>query len=65
MKYSMIKAFYLYQNISTRANPDKLQFYLAILIIQRRCVCNETIENSRCDTLLGIKTDTKVKFDGN
>ena len=46
-----------------KANPDKFHLLLIKTDCQGMEVCNEKIENSFCEKLLGIKIDTKLKFE--
>ena len=46
-----------------KANPDKFHLLLTDTDCQGMEVCNEKIENSFCEKLLGIKIDTKLKFE--
>ena len=52
-----------FQNNSMKTNPDKIHLLLTATDCQRMEVCNEKIENSFCEKLLGIKIDTKLKFE--
>ena len=45
-----------------KAKPDKFYLLLTDTVCEGMDVCNEKIENS-CEKLLGIKIDTKLKFE--
>ena len=55
--------FTLFRNNSMKANSDKSHFLLTDTDYQGIEVCNEKIENSFCEKLLGIKIDTEMKFE--
>ena len=54
--------FTWFQNNSMKANPDRFHLLLTDTDWQRMEKCNEKIENSCCEKLLGMKIDSKLKF---
>ena len=46
-----------------KANPDRFHLLLNDTDFQGMEVCNEKTEFFFCEKLLGIKTDTKLKFE--
>ena len=44
-----------------KANPDKFHLLLSDNSCQGMDVCNQRIEKSCCEKLLGVKVDTRLK----